>query len=464
MYYSMKYLRLLSATMMIASGLWAAELAAQDIVTPEQLYPQLKDILQQAVVQSPRMINRALDLEMAENDRITARANLLPSVSASGSYYRSKDRQQLLNPNVVSASAPAFYVTKTPYSAAISQPLYSWGERRNLARMGEIRQSIAQGQYRDGYRLLAQTLRGDYLRLIVLKLSAKRAHFSQEMASSLLQQDEERLLKKVVSEAQLFGTRIYAERAQIALEQADSSLENGVHSFGRLSGLGKAFTEKDIPDSVPVVAPAAAGLDQLMAGFLAQKELPSLEAATLRQQLKLEDLTYKNSRTRLWPKLNASAGLSQDEQLNYFGSGAKYRSSSLYAGISVNWTIFDGFAAGAAERSSLARRRQLENDYQQLTERLAEDAQSQVKQIGYNARSMSITDRLLNSAEGNQLDKMKENARGVASETQVNQAKLELFDALISAYSARRDYLINVGDFLGLVVQDPVVANVANKK
>ena len=59
---------------------------------------------------------------------------------------------------------------------------------------------------------------------------------------------------------------------------------------------------------------------------------------------------------------------------------------------------------------------------------------------------------------------MKENARGVASETQVNQAKLELFDALISAYSARRDYLINVGDFLGLVVQDPVVANVANKK
>ena len=60
------------AVPLLAIGWCVSASAADDIVTPERLFPQLDAILKQTVAQSPRMVNRALDLEMAEQDRIAA--------------------------------------------------------------------------------------------------------------------------------------------------------------------------------------------------------------------------------------------------------------------------------------------------------------------------------------------------------------------------------------------------------
>ena len=198
-----------------------------DVVLPEQLFPQLDGILKKAVQQSPRMLSRALDLEIAENNRIAAKAGMLPSVGASYSYYKSKDRQSLLYDTPgSSSSANTYTITKTPYAASISQPLYHWGALQNNAKIGEIQQSITQGQYREAYRLLAQTLRGEYMRLILLKLTATRAGYYRDTTANQLKQEEERLTKKVISEAEIFSVRINAERAQIAAERGDLELVN----------------------------------------------------------------------------------------------------------------------------------------------------------------------------------------------------------------------------------------------
>lgn len=459
----MKTLRLCAALPLLALTLATVRVAAGEVVLPEQLFPQLDGILKKAVQQSPRMLSRALDLEMAENNRIAARSGLLPSIGAYYSYNKSKDKQALLYNNPANSSSSSYTLTKTPYSASISQPIFHWGELQNTARIGEIQQSIGQGQYREAYRLLAQSLRSEYLRLILLKLTAKRSQYYLETAANQLKQEEERLVKKVTSEAEIFSVRITAERAQIAAERADFELENARNSFARLAGAGAGFTNNDIPDAIPEAGPISGELNQMLAAFLAQKDPVSTEAATLRKQLEVEKLTYEITKTRLWPKFNASAGLSQSEDDNYYGQGAKYRITSVYAGVSVNWSIFDGFATNSAVKNSLARRRALENDYRQLTERLAQDAQTQVKLTGFSARSMAITDRLLASGEGNLRIKNEEFGRGVRSEAEVSQAKLSLYDAQINAFSARRDYLISLGDFLGTIVEDPVLANLAQK-
>jgi outer membrane protein TolC len=400
---------------------------------------------------------------MAENSRIAARAGMLPYLGGYVSYNQSRDKVSYLYDDPNASSVASYTITKTPYALALSQPLYHWGALHNTARIGEIQQNIAQGQYREGYRLLAQTLRGEYLRLILLKLSATRARFYLETTANQLKQEEERLVKKVISEAEIFGVRIAAERAQIAAERADFDLQSARNSFARLAGLGASFTDDAIPDGIPGTGPVSGELDRMLVDFLAQKDPVSTEAATMRQQLAVENLTYQITRTRLWPKLSAVIGLTQDEQNNFYGSGARYSVNSQYAGVTLNWSIFDGFATGAATRSSLARRRQLENDYRQLTERLAQDAQNQVKLVGFSARSMSINDRLLLSGEGNVRAKNEEFGRGVRSEAEVSQAKLGLYDAQISAFSARRDYLLSVGDFLGTIMEDPVLANLAAK-
>ena len=401
------------------------------------------------------MVSRALDLEIAENDRITARAGLLPSLSASYSYNNADDKTD---------STRGYHNTvKTPYNVSLTQPLFYWGERRNNNKIGAIQQEIAKGSYREGYRMLAQELRGSYLRLIMQKQSLKKAHFYQEYVNNTLKLQEERLSKKVISEAEIFGFRLTAEQGQISLERTEFDYENAKKSFARLTGMA-SIGDEAIPDSLGETAYNAGPIDQILAGYLSQKDPPSFEAYNFRQQIEIADLTYANAKTRLRPKVNANLAFTQDEQTNFNGvAGNRYNVSSRYAGISINWAIFDGFASGAATRNALIRRRQLESGYRQLTEELAQNAQSAVKQINFSARNMAINDRLLGNNLG-YLKTMREDfRRGVKSDSDVTQVQLNVYDSEWNAINARADYLLKIGDFLGALNEDPIVANLPGK-
>ncbi len=453
--------KLFAALPLLACFVQAASPVVSEIPLPEKIHPGLDAILRSAIQQSPRMINQALDLEAADNDRIAARANLLPSVNGNYSYNYTRDTIQYVSGP---GSAPAIpqNVTKTPYSVALSQPLFFWGERRNNDRIGKIQRELAQGRYLQGYRLLAQELRGGYLRLIVQKIALKRAHFYQEYVNNQLKLQEERLLKKVISEVDISIARLNAEQGQLALERTELDYENAKRSFVRLAGLA-SLDDAAIPDSVATAQYAAGPFDRLLADFLNQKEPETLEAYFLRQQIDIENLNYANAKTRLRPKVSGVLGLSEDEQNNIYGRGTKYSTASRYVGISVNWAIFDGFAAGAATRNALIRRRQLENNYQQMTEQLKQDAQTAVKQINFSARNMAINDRQLTSNLGYLNTVRDDFHRGVKSESDVGQVQLTVYDAELNAANARSDFLIRTGDFLGVLNEDPIVANLPAK-
>ncbi|MDQ5978121.1 MAG: hypothetical protein QG602_1094 [Verrucomicrobiota bacterium] len=443
----MKFSRLLVAGLVLAGGSFV-QAFAQDVVTVEKLYPELDNILKQAVAQSPRMLSRAIDLEIAENDRIAARAGLLPTVGGAFRYYEARERRADLG---VRMSVP-----KTYYDFSISQPLYHWGERMNTARMGEIREFIAQGNYREGYRLFAQEVRNAYLKLIVDKLRAKRTAYALDYANNQLKQGEERLAQKVISDGQMFVIRIDAERAQVTAERAAFEFENGLASFARLTGT--ALQAGAVPEVIPSVTDQASTLNSLVQGYLAQTELPSYEAVSLRNSLDLERLNLANHKTRLKPKFSLVAGANQDEQ-RYSALGSKYKVDSYYAGISVGWTIFDGFSARSAVRSSLARLRNMESDYRVLTDRLAQLAQTQARLAGFAARSAAINNKLLESAEGNLSEKTEQFSRGAVSQEQVSLAQLNLYDMRLTAYLSRIEYFSYVGELLGTVREDPVLAN-----
>lgn len=441
------------AVMLLASG--SASAASLDgVVLPENVFGGLDGILKSAVEQSPRMLNRQLDLQIAEDDRIIARAALLPSFGATFRLHEARDKRADL-PGRLS-------VQKSYYDVSVSQPLFFWGERRNSARMGEIRQKIAQGNYRDGYRLLVQELRSQYLQLIVRKVGLTRARYNRQFAKEQLAIGEERLLKKVISGVEVFPLRLNSERAEIALERALFDFENSKISLARLAGMPE-LKDGAIPDSIPPIAYAAPVIDRLLAGFLAQKDLPTNEAFALRNQIEIQELDYLNQKTRLRPKFSFAAGTNQDEQSYSLNTAQKFRVNSFYAGIQVGWTIFDGFVSQASTRNSLARRRQLDNDYRELTERLAQQAQSQARLAYFSARDMSINDRFLTAGEGNFVSKQGEFKRGSVAEADVSLAQLSLYDAQLSAYNSRADYLLKVGDFLGTLSEDPVLANVTGK-
>lgn len=446
----------LAALPLLACLLQAATPAVDDIPLPEKLHPELEAILRNAVQQSPRMLNQALDLEIAENDRIAARAGLLPSVSASASYYVASDQVDKTNGR--------YNTTKTPYSLSLNQPIFHWGERRNTNNIGIIQKNIAQGQYRLGYRLLAQELRTGYLRLIYYKIAVKRAQFYQQYVTNQLKIQEDRLVKKVISAVEISTARLNAELGQINLERTEFEYENAKRSFARLAGIG-SIADSAIPDTITKATYNQATYESLVADFLSQKDPLNFEAFNLRQRVDIEKLTLANAKTRLRPKVNGVLALSQDEQSDFLGQeGKRYDYSSRYAGISVNWALFDGFASGAAVRNSLARRQQLENNYQQLIDRLGQDAQTAAKQINFSSRMMAIQDRQLVDIYGNLNTVQDEFKRGVKSDADVSIAQLQVYDNELGANNARIDYLIKVGDLLGTLDADPIVANLPAKQ
>lgn len=446
----MKFLRILAACPLIAGALGAAE----SITTPESLFPQLDVILRQAVAQSPAMVSRAVDQEIAENDRVVARAGRLPSVGGYARFYESWDDRSDLPERTK--------FEKVYYDFSIVQPIFHWGERQNYDRIGEIRLKLAHRQYRDAYRALAQEIRTRYLRLIVEKVRAERAAFNATYTANRLKRDEDRLATKAISEAQIFSTRITAERAQIYQERTRFDLENSKAALSRLTGQ-PPLTDDQIPDAIPAITDQGPALEQVLAGYLAQKDSPSSEAFAMRQSLAIEKNNLATAKVRLLPKFSLVAGASQDEQSYTVNVANKYSVDSLYVGLMLNWTIFDGFSASAAKRSAYARVRQLERSYTELNKRLAETAQQQVKMASFYAREAAIGNRLLESAEGYVSTQKEAFARGVISEEDVGSAQLNHMDNRMTAYLSRTDYLNQVCEFLGTVVEDPVLGNLANQ-
>lgn len=453
----MKIPRLLTAVPLLTVLLISAP--AADVVLPEHLFPQLEGILRQAVQQSPRMLNQALNLEIADANRVAQRAAMLPNVSGYANYQTARDRNSYLYDTPGSSTTNTYSVNKTPFGVTLSQPIFHWRSLESSAKIGEIQQLIAQRQYREAYRILAYQLRADYMNLIVMKKAANRANYHLETVTGLAKQADERLAKKLISEPEHFAVQINLERAKLAAEQATFDFQNAVRSFARMAGLGADFTEASVPDGMPRTDFQAEGFNARLASFLAQKDPATTEAVIMRQSVEIEKLTYRIQRTRLWPKLNLTVGMYQSEDDNYFGIGAKYRVTSTYYGLGLNWNVFDGFATKAAKRSSLARLRTFENDYRQITERLGQDAQAQVKAAEFAARQMSINDRLLISSEGGLRAKNDEFSRGVASEAAVREAQTMFYDAEISAFQARRGFMLNTLAFLGTTMDDPVLAN-----
>ena len=457
----MKLLNLYMLLPVLAVNLWAAAPTANELILPEVIFPDLEVILRKAAQQSPQMLSQALTLEIAEEGRISARSSLLPSLGANISLNRSQDTNEYVY-NALNSSLNRYMTTTTPYSVSLSQPIFHWGALRNSARIGEIYASIAQGQYRNGYRQLAQSLRASYQALIVQKIAVKRAAAYLEFTQKQLAVNEAGFAKQTIADAQVVNSRLAVEAAQIDAERAQFNFDLAKKSLARLSG-SPVLENEMIPDGVPALTYNEAAFNQLLAGFLAQKELPTIEALTARRNLEIANLNYATTRTRLRPKFGAVAGISQSVQHNLYGTVDTYSLTSRYVGISAGWSIFDGFASGAAQRSALATRRQQEAAYKELTDQLAQSAQTQVKLINFYARSMSMSDRALVASGENLKHQQAEFARGNIAEAALSWAQMGLYDAQMSTYSVRSEYLRQTGEFLGLIVEDPVVSNLTDK-
>lgn len=422
---------------------------------PETYFPGLKTCLESAVRQSPRMIARNTEEAIAEAERIAARAGQLPSVRAYGNYYPwIQDKR---------GSSETTTTQKTAYNFAAEQPVYHWGALHNATRIGELRQKITQGQTAEAYRGLVAEIRSAYLQLVLKRLSLQRSRAAQQMADEALVLARKRFEEKVVSEADLFGPTIAAEQARLTADRQEEDLNSSLVVFGKLCGV-PAPTLAELPTAIPAITPASEALDGVVAEFSGQSDPSTQGLGILRRQIEIEKLNYRIADARLRPKVNAVFGLYQDEQ-NYLyqeGTAQKYRYEqvqSLFAGVTVNWSIFDGFATKAAKTASMARRRQLERDYGSQVENVIANVRAQRRQLDFAMRGLAISEQYLALGGRTLQTREDEQRRGLISTADLSAMRLQYLDTQIATFAARNDYLLRVAELLSATQNDPALAS-----
>ena len=418
---------------------------------PEDVFPALRPILEQAAQQSPQMVSRNLELLAADGDLKQAKAGLYPSLGGFYQYSQTTDQREDI--------VDSLKTDKTYYNITLTQPLFQWGERVNNAKIGKIIRDIADENYSEAYRLLANQIRASYLSLIMSKIGINNATHGLKLAEEALASAEDRLQKKVISEGAIFQTRIAADQARLADETAAWNFELSKQDFSKLTGQ-PAPSDYAIPSEIPGLIESKDKVDALLTRFLSQEKPETAAVRIARKQVLVNELTYKNQRTRQRPKLSFVAGISQDEQSYTSNIAQKYGLESKYVGLQVSWNIFDGFATRGAVASALARKRMAEHTYKELTETLAQDARKAAKAVDLAQRQLAISERLLNNA-GNFLSYTKDELkRGQSSEAEINAAQAGYNATKSSTNSSRYIYLMRVSEFLSLIAEDPMVGKI----
>ena len=286
----------------------------------------------------------------------------------------------------------------------------------------------------------------------------ERARFNLELANTNLAEGREKRKQNVASDADIFAAELHQQRAEYTAINAEDAFILSSEILARLSG-----TDTLREDQVPLDYPApeirsdAGKLASMLAHFLAQEIPSNTELELALEQMKISQNDLHAQRMALRPKLNLVAGLTQDEQAYDANIANKYEVQSLFVGVHMSWTIFDGFASKGRIKSSLEKMRVAEINYETKKSEILSNAQSYGRQFKSLALAIVITDRELDSAQ-NQLKYLQERRdQGEASDAQVNVAQLSLHDSTTSALNNRANYWNKLGEFLSLIDSDPIL-------
>jgi outer membrane protein TolC len=420
----------------------------------EEIFPQLKPILEKAMTQSPQLLVRNLEIAQAEAAHIMTRSSLLPRVD--GSIYYSTNTTSVSQQTSVSSKSDGLF-----YSVSFNQPLFQWGTLKAQVDASKIGVEIAQKNVAEAYRLLAVTIRQQFMLLIVRKNARHVAAENVRLTEAALEIEEERLRTGRISPGEIIGPRLAVDEARLGLERADADLFQTKRLFSRYTGQ-PLIGDAEIPDGVPLNT-------ALYSADRARATLEFFEAAgvdellplqVLQAQIKQADLNYKVAKYRLFPKFSISATASQSNSTNAsLNAVQQVGINSQNINLQAVWSIFDGFATSGAKKSALATRRSNERQFELMRQISLDQARDLERQLRYSARAVQLADTRRALAE-DAMNRAKDNlSRGLGTQKDVDAATGGYLGANFSAQQQRADLLNRWAEFLSLTARDPALAN-----
>lgn len=431
---------------------------------PEDTLPDLKRIITSALRQSPQMLINEISISQAEANRYTATSQRLPQVSGSASYAWNRisaDKAEPLGGFRPGEATKSEDKSHGPYyGVGMTQPLFSWYALTNQVKIADIAIKLTEKNYAEAFRVLANSIRTQYLGLIFQKISLRNQRFSLNQTARLLALDEAQLKAGAMAPSQLILPRAGYAAAQLAMARSEELYARSKAQLARMCGI-PTIDEDAIPLEVPKFAASA----DAPASLAAQMKRDGVEGTIQGQinslRIKDAELSYKIARTRLYPKLNLNANASQYNSQNVTASAVTQQAAfSTSYGVSVNWTLFDGFAARGAKLYALANKRVYEQQQRILSAQVLDQVESTAKLIGFASQYLEMAEYTKSGVAVSLERVTDEFKRGSVTEDSVTTAKSQLYAQEAAVAAARIDLVSRWFELVSLVGADPVLTQI----
>jgi outer membrane protein TolC len=425
---------------------------------PEAVFPALQRILDQAMTQSPQMLQRNIELAQAEAAVYLGRAGMLPNVGASFSGQSSGAAVDAANASTSRASG--FF-----YSIGVSQPIYHWGTLKAQADINKIGLKISEKNYLEAYRTLASSIRSQYLGLITRKIAVRNAEFSLKLAESTLRFEEDKLRAGIIAPGAVVAPKLAVDDARLARDRAREDYQQYLRYLQRLAGV-KEIADADVPDSMPKIPCQVddALTEKLVSRYMHGGAEETPQAWIYRYTIQQADLNYRIAKYRLYPKLNLSLSYGLSNTTTVSGNSVTQQGvSSQSASIAAGWSLFDGLATRGAKLSALASKRMGEQQLAAYLDSQRDLIVGQKRQLEFSIRSVTLADirqELGATAVKTAADDLK---AGFGSESTLEWNRMAMYQAELSAANARAEFFSRWADFLSALAVDPALSRLPSR-
>lgn len=423
----------------------------QASIVPEQSLPGLATLLDEALSNSPRMIMRNAEAAAAVTDMKAVKASRIPSVAGYVNWTRGREDRQYYSNGSQEAE-------KLAYTFSLTQPVFHWNAINLGIQSAKIRQQIDEGNTTLAKLALAQGVRSAYFAAILSEAGLERSRLDEKIRLARFEEITSRRQRNQASDADVFNSGLDKDAGILDRISNEENHRRAILALARLVGVSES-TLNNLPKEIPL--PNTDQIGAYAQGLIdqARSDIEGSSTAVANSELNLQvaDNDLKVNRTTLRPKLNLVMGVTKDEQSLTADPSSRYTSDYYYAGLSMSWAIFDGFASRNRSKSLIARKRSAEVALNELKRDFLDGLTRISSELERNAFAVQLEERKYGSARNNLTFLQEQNKRGEASAAQVEAGELNELVARYSAYFVRATYWNSVVELISLTEVDPAL-------
>lgn len=404
---------------------------------PEDLIPQMKELISVALENSETMLLREYAEREAEGRRISARSAVLPTVRTNISFRQEREQD---------APSGQGFEDRVVYDLSLRQPIYHWGTKRSEKEIGELELELARLDTGVSTESLVSKIRRDYLALVIARQRLTRSRLDLEEAIAKLAFQKELVEAGRASDVSVLPYELAVASKELDLMRTQSGWD---FQLGELA----VFTSIDVGRLSQLIAPeipdfellSSEAIESLRGQFSDGIEADiGLRKIDLDIEIDKRNLHMQNK--SLHPMLSAEVGLSSNA-LDL--DGTRREQSYSYFGLSVAWNVFDGFAKKGKSLETLTRLDRKERAKETHENWLQRKFAHALTRMEIESRSLAIQQRSLSLAQ-ERFDAVSESVQeGRSPQSELENATRDFENTSIATQGARINYLLTLSDLLG---------------